>query len=209
MTSDAVVYGTRRFVTRTDSVAVARSMVVFDNIACEDADGVVAPRARVQLEEPAAGRQRGLRQVADGRAGDGDVKQRRSAGGQARQVPGHLRRELPPALAGQRPREQRRAVQHGGRRLRQAVEAQCLQVDRPVEADDADLRAVPACAAQSAWLRAPREQSVSSRRRWSGAALRGSGLRISRTCRGRIDQPPIEWSGRNFSGPSQPDLRLS
>jgi len=55
---------------------------------------------------------------------------------QARQIPGCLSSELPlPRL-----RQQRLAVQHRGRGLRQPVEPERLQIERPVEADHPHLR---------------------------------------------------------------------
>jgi hypothetical protein len=58
----------------------------------------------------------------------------RGAGGQRRQAGRGLGREL--ALAD---RQGGRAAEQSRRRLRQAVEPECLELDLPVQADDADL----------------------------------------------------------------------
>ena len=68
------------------------------DVAREHTDGIVGPGGSVQLEESAAGRERGLCEIADPSPGDGDIEQRRRTRGEARQVPGDLRRELSSAL---------------------------------------------------------------------------------------------------------------
>lgn len=65
----------------------------------------------------------------------GDIHQAGRPRCKVRQIPGHLRGELPLP-----DRQRRRPAEQGRGRFRQALEPQRLDLDLPVEAGDADLR---------------------------------------------------------------------
>jgi hypothetical protein len=92
-------------------------------------------------EDDVTGAERAVGEVTPPRPVHRDVEQRCRSRRQARQVPAGLQGERP------RSRRQRGAGKENRRRiLRQAVEPRRLELDLPVEADDADLREGHACA---------------------------------------------------------------
>jgi hypothetical protein len=143
-------HGTRRFVTCTVSVAAARSRVVFDTLRA-------STRTVLLLQAVASSSKNRLLVASEACAGSPTrapvTVTSSSAVAHAAKVDRSqaASRELASAGAGQHAPQQRRAVQHGGR-LRQAIEPQRLQVDRPVGADHADPHTPQAAATGSARL---------------------------------------------------------